>query len=971
MKKEMEPFHQRKALSLAIARIVQVAAVGALSGLAALPATAQQAGSDDTQSQPLQRVEITGSNIRRADAETPSPVQVITAEDLQKSGYTTVAQVLQNITANGQGTLSQGFSQAFAAGASGISLRGLTTAATLVLIDGHRMAPYPLSDDGQRSFVDISNIPFDAVERIEVLKDGASATYGSDAMAGVVNIILKKSFVGTRVSVEGGGATEGGAGTIHASVMHGFGDYNEDGYNAYLSLEYRHEDRVTYDQRDGDGLWQNLNWSGYGGINKTPGVITSVNPQPTVYGGPYLTNPNVSFSGASNSSVFNSSSQCSSYAKLASGGCAYQNPNAEISPETQNVNVLGSFTKKLSGDWKLDLKASLFDSEAEQYPAGSLLTYPSSFSPEPGAGGFAASAGVAPHFISGINPISQITVPSTYPGNTLGTAAVVNGVITGAPTPHTEIESKASRVVADLTGTLGDWDIDTSLGYTKVGTTQTVYGSLNYTALNNALNAPNGSAQQWSLWGNNSQALTNSIFPTTSAYDTSTLEFAEFHASRSLMTLGGGDLGFSAGGSFIHRDINSPAPLLISEGIVSGNDAYVSGQENDAALFMELAAPITKTFEMDGSLRFDHFNDVGNATTPKVGFKWTPSDVFALRGTIGTGFRAPNAAEAGNSGTAYLYNYMNDPVLCPGGVPSSGNIAKGSAVAYCNYEPNYFNTSNSNLKPEKSLLQTLGFILEPIKGWSTTFDLYQVDIKDQIVEGQADYNSPVRGSPISTLCADGNGGTYTCTTSVGPVLYYATEYINANSTKTSGFEVDSRYRFKLGDYGTLLTDLSWSHMMSYILTEGGVAYQLAGTHGPIEIGGDTGNPKDKVQLTFTWDRGPLEVATTFNWISSFDLTDPTQGLTTCDLGALIGGEFPSGGVPQEFCRVHSFLDTDLSVRYKWNKKLTLHGSITNLFNQAPPVDLDTYGGGQLPFNPSDHLIGAIGRSVNFGAIYNF
>lgn len=968
MTKKMDPFHRRTAMSLAIGRATaRIAAAGALSGLAALPAFAQQ--SSDQQA--VQRVEITGSNIRRADAELPSPVQVLTADDLQKSGYTTVAQVLQNITANGQGTLSQGFSQAFAAGASGISLRGLTTSATLVLIDGHRMAPYPLSDDGQRSFVDISNIPFDAVERIEVLKDGASATYGSDAMAGVVNIILKKSFVGTRVSVEGGVATEGGAGTVHASVMHGFGDYNEDGYNAYLSLEYRHENRVTYDQRKGDGLWQNLDWSGYGGINKTPGVITSVNPQPTVLGGPYLTNPNVAFSGATNSSVFNSSSACSSYTMLAAGKCAWQSPDAELSPETQNINLLGSFTKKLSGDWKLDLKASLFDSKAEQYPAGSLLTYPSSFSPAPGAGGFAASAGVAPHFVSGINAISQITVPSTYPGNTLGTAAVVNGVITDAPTPHTDINSKASRIVADLTGTLAGWDIDTSLGYTKVATTQMVYGSVNYTALNNALNAANGSATQWSLWGNNSQSLINSIFPTTSAYDTSTLEFGEFHASRSLLALPGGDLGFSAGASFIHRDIESPAPLLISEGVVSGNDAYVSGAQNDAAAFFELAAPVSKTLEIDGSVRFDHFNDSGNATTPKLGFKWTPSEVFALRGTIGTGFRAPNAAESGNSGTAYLYNSMNDPILCPGGVPSTGNIAKGSAVAYCNYQPNYFNTSNANLKPEKSLSQTLGFILEPIKGWSTTFDLYQVTIKDQIVEGTADYDSPVRGSPVSTLCADGNGGTYTCTTSVGPVLYYATEYVNANKTKTSGFEVDSRYKWKMGDYGSLLTDLSWSHMMSYVITEDGTSYQLAGTHGPIEIGGDTGNPKDKVQLSFTWDKGPWQVATTFNWMSSFDLTDPTQGLTTCDLGALVGGEFPSGGVPQQFCRVHSFLDTDLAVRYQLNKKLTIHGSITNLFNQAPPVDLDTYGGGQLPYNPSDHLVGAIGRSVNVGAIYNF
>ena len=107
----------------------------------------------------LEKITVTGSFIKRADIETPSPVQVITAADLKESGYTSISDVLNHLTANGQGTLSQGFNRAFAGGASGVSLRGLTVGATLVLIDGHRMAPYPLSDDGQRPFVDISNIP--------------------------------------------------------------------------------------------------------------------------------------------------------------------------------------------------------------------------------------------------------------------------------------------------------------------------------------------------------------------------------------------------------------------------------------------------------------------------------------------------------------------------------------------------------------------------------------------------------------------------------------------------------------------------------------------------------------------------------------------------------------------------------------------------------------------------------------------
>jgi iron complex outermembrane receptor protein len=904
-----------------------------------------------------QRIEITGSSIKRVDAETPSPVQVITSEDLHNSGFTTIAEVLQSITANGQGTLSQGFSQAFASGASGISLRGLTTAATLVLIDGHRMAPYPLSDDGQRSFVDVSNLPFDAIDHIDVLKDGASATYGSDAMAGVVNIVLKKSFSGTRVDVDGGTTTEGGGQTVHASIIHGIGDLDADGYTAYGSLEYRHQDRITYEQRAGKGLWQNLDWTAYGGINKTPGVLTPTNPQPTTLS-PYLTNPNVPFSGDPSSSYFYPGS-CSSYAQLAAGGCAYQSPRAELVPQTQNVDALVSLTKRLAGDWQVNLKASLFDSQAEQYPAGGLQVYPQSLSPI-----VAVSSGVPPTIAT--PGITSITVPANYPGNPFGVPAVVNGVIPDAPIPRTGTDSKATRIVADLTGSYGAWDLDTSAGYTRVATLQTVSGLINVPALNDALNRP---TDPFNVTGGNTAADLATIFPTSSSNDVSTLSFAEFHASRSLVKLSGGDLQMSAGASYINRNINSPAPSLISQGIVNGNNAYVKGGQTDTALFTELNAPVLKSLEVDGTLRFDHFNNAGNATTPKLGFKWKPDDAFALRGTVSRGFRAPNAAENGQSGQAYLVNTTNDPILCPGGVPANGNIAAGSAVAYCNFEPVYLNSANPALKPERSVSQTLGAILEPIRGWSTTFDLYQIAIYNQIVAGSPNINTAVRGSPISTLCADGNGGTYTCT--VTPILYIPVQYVNANSTKTSGWELGSEYRFKMGAAGSLKAHVDWSHTMSYVLTLDGTPYQLAGTHGPLVIGGDTGNPKNRIDLDFTWDKGPWNVATSFNYIGSFSLTDPSFGLNSCDDGALIGGEFPSGGVPSQFCRVKSFMTTNVAVKYKLTKALTLQGTVDNLFNTQPPVDLNTYGGGQLPFNPSMHLAGAIGRVINVGAVYNF
>src|SRR3984893_11197445 len=202
---------------------------------AATTAIAQTAPPSSDQ---LQEIVVTGSLIKRTDVETPSPVQIITDIDLKNSGYTNVSDVLRNLAANGSGTLNQGFGQAFAAGATGIALRGLSVGDTLTLIDGQRMVSYPLSDDGERSFVDVSAVPFNAVASVEVLKDGASALYGADAIAGVVNVKLKRSYVGSEFTVEGGTSQHGDGTTEHAAGIWGAGDLGSDGYHFYVAVDW-------------------------------------------------------------------------------------------------------------------------------------------------------------------------------------------------------------------------------------------------------------------------------------------------------------------------------------------------------------------------------------------------------------------------------------------------------------------------------------------------------------------------------------------------------------------------------------------------------------------------------------------------------------------------------------------------------------------------------------------------------------
>ena len=157
--------------------------------------------------QETQRVEITGTNIRRVQSETASPVQTVTREDIEKSGKTSVAELLQTLAVDNQGSVPMTFGSGFAGGASGISLRGLGAASTLVLVNGRRVAPYGLADDGQKVFADLNMIPLEAVERVEILKDGASSIYGSDAIAGVVNVILRKDYKGIEFSAGGGQAS--------------------------------------------------------------------------------------------------------------------------------------------------------------------------------------------------------------------------------------------------------------------------------------------------------------------------------------------------------------------------------------------------------------------------------------------------------------------------------------------------------------------------------------------------------------------------------------------------------------------------------------------------------------------------------------------------------------------------------------------------------------------------------------------
>jgi iron complex outermembrane receptor protein len=943
-------------------KTLPLAVVGALSVLALQPALAQ----DTAASQPqIQKVVVTGSLISRADKETPAPVQVLTADDLAKTGYTSVAEVLSTLSANGQGTLGTGFAGAFANGASGVSLRGLTVGLTLVLIDGHRMAPYPLSDDAQRQFVDVSSIPFDAIERIEVLKDGASDIYGSDAVAGVVNVILKKSFKGTSIKADMGNSQHGGGKNKKLAITSGFGDLNDDGYNAFVSAEFRHADPIKVYQRDNQ-FWASGDWRGFGGVSQQRGVPSALNSFLTAASSPFFYNASGT-GGVKNPANFQFLDPNCNYDKYMAGGCMVRDTVSNLQPESQNVNLLAGFTKKLGDDWTLALKASQFRRTSINNRGLPAVYSPSSF-----AGSTSLVPGQNPAIV---NVWGSTVFPASNPYNKLGAPARLYGQIPDVGPANTQDNtSTASRFAVDLTGSLMGWDVGASAGMSKVEVKDRYSGYINryalYTALNRATNPFNP-------MGGNSPADMNVVAPRFTNQTESKLSYAEVHGSRELAQLPGGPLSLATGLSWTHKDLNSPPASLLSQGVVGNGSAYAFGKETDTAAFAELAGSPVKNLETSISARYDHYDTYGNSFTPGAKFKWAATPMLSVRGTFAKGFRAPNAAEVGTAGSFFVFQGINDPILCKDGNPKTA----GNVPSACGFTPSFVQITTKDLQPETSKSYTLGAILEPTRDLNASLDYYKIDVRNQIntASGLPGFvPSYVRNQPFPVDIADGKGGTAPGTPSVGTIAYATSGYVNAGKTLTTGAELDLRARHKFGDLGTLRGELNLTHMISYQITNAGTTIELAGTHGPGVISGNTGNPKNRANLTLGWDKGPMALTATVNWVDSFSALDPAQGARGLDCSNVainVGNRnyFFGSTTPSQFCRIPSFATTDLNLTYKLSDNLTLRGSILNLFDKAPPIDVATYGnsGALTAYNASLHQAGAVGRFFTVGVNYQF
>jgi iron complex outermembrane receptor protein len=642
---------------------------------------------------------------------------------------------------------------------------------------------------------------------------------------------------------------------------------------------------------------------------------------------------------------------------LAAEKCTYMHA-LDLQTPTRNLNFLGRATLELPDDWQASATASLFNSEARQVNTEANTGWPYGL----------ANVGVQPGTPPVVVGPQIITVPANYPGNPFGSPAPLVYTFNNLGSPAGFYETNTYRLALELRGQIGGWDIAGSAELQYARTEQKQFDQINPTLLQTALDNGYLVGEQASPGG---AAL---FAPEEETSATSTMNVLSINANRTLLHLPGGPLALGSGADFYQRVANQREPPAVEQGLQGGNNSYAIGSQDDLAAFAELDARPVKPLELSAAARYDHYNTYGGSLTPKFGIRVTPWQHLTLEGTWGRGFRAPNPAEAQQAALAFDYGVTSDPVLCP----NPGNpVAPGNFPSQCAVSIPALLHANAKLKPERSTNMMLGFKLQPLERWQLGADYYRVSVDDVILpsyeaagfeNSSVQFGNLVRGPSILLPFVNPDGSITNHPTPVGVLIYQPLTYINATSTATSGIDLNLAGSVPLGPAGTLSARLDFTHVISYNIDAFGLTYELAGTHGPSAVSGDTGNPRDRAQLSVTWAAGPASVRTTFNYIGAFSVLDPSAGQNTCAEAEAYPAFPPGAAIPGFFCTVRHFTDVDLYASYRLGTHLSVHGSILNLSNTPPPLDFTTYGGpgGVVAYNPAFHQAGAVGRFFTLG-----
>ncbi|MYM34126.1 TonB-dependent receptor [Duganella sp. FT94W] len=883
--------------------------------LAVLALTNQaSAQSDDAN---MTRVEVTGSSIKRVANEASLPVTSIKAEDMVKQGMTTLADFMMALPQ------SASLAPSNAGSGTNINLRGLGVNRTLVLLNGRRLANEAIAD----GYANLDVIPMSAIARVEVLRDGASSIYGSDAIGGVVNFITKTQFDGLQLTAQAvQPEKKGGGDEQRVTATWGKGNLQTDGWNVYATVDAHQRTALAASDRaylsSVDKLTQlgRAPTLGTGG-NATPANFTT--PTNKTAQNPYGTRGCLapySIAGQKGTCVIDNNEY---------GNALYAN---------QQVTFYARGTLKLSEDHTVSIDYSRGEEfiKATRNPTNALA-------------------------VKGVAPI----LPSTskwYPGGSGGVPAVAglnNAPLTvtwavadlGAAT--TKDVQLNQRVAVTDEGIIGGWDYKAGL-VIGISNRDNYYDSGYVIGQGLIDGLKNGKLNPFGLQDADGKAYLASIGVDGAKNRTSKSTFTgvDFTASKALMELSGGSLALAVGAD-LHRDTTEDTKLAIVSDVTYANTSpsHGEGQRNVAALFAEINAPVTKTLELNGAVRADHFNDFGTTVNPKISFRWEPAKQLMFRGSANTGFRAPTLFDAYGyrlpGATGLTAAKWDDPLLCPGGTPGvagTGTPVAGQVAAnVCNVQLPKQTGSNAGLKPEKSKGYTLGVVMEPFKDATLSLDYWNIRMTDMLANlpEQVYFLDPVKYAAYFVRNADGT------------LNYLNNTTMNLGGQKAAGIDVSASYVFPKTAYGTFRVNLDGTYLTQFDnqLFDGSPFVSNIGQFGVASNGTTSSFPiityRWKHTLRLNWASGNWNSTLTQNYNSKY--TD--QNL-----------------VAKQYWRdINSYKLWNVTTTYNGFKNVQITAGITNLFNAEPPAT--NHSG--YTFGYLSSAASPIGRSYNVRATYTF
>ncbi len=759
----------------------------------------------------VQRVEITGSAIRRVDAETAVPVTVIKADELKSQGITSTEQILASITASQVSTTTSQVVGNNNGGASFADIHGLGANKTLVLLNGHRLANNAFNGGAP----DLNMIPFAAVDRVEVLRDGASSLYGTDAIAGVINFITKRDYNGGQLSLGMDMPQHPGGLTRDANLGFGFGDLDKNGINVFGFLDFGSQQRISGQQRP-------FNTRFPGGLSPTPFPAN-------YFQGGAVGNPAAP---ACNANAFLTTADATSCQEATAAFVDY-------TPRVERASGYGKATVKTWGDGTFTLEGFLSHDRVQDQiapvPYGGLFMNP--FLPD----------GVTPNpYYPGHaqGPTPNIPLDPTYTGGLTAAQMAAAGLQPGyinvkyrdlSHGPRTDTPTNDQmRIMGTFEGSAGDWNYNVNAMMSQNVVHDVVSGYSDGTiitpaVLNGVLNpfSLTQSAAGQAIVNNSAaggllQTANGTLYSIDGHVDRELADW--FHAGRASTIA----LGLEARDEKFLDRANVPVATRLVASTGLSPDFYQAGERKIYAGFAEMNIPVLKSLDFTLAARYDHYSDFGSTTNPKASFRFEPSKAFLLRGSFSTGFRAPtlydiNAAESyGTPGT------VNDPEHSTAGTDANGKAtctpnAGYQAVQVCKIQPEVLNGGNKNLKPEKSKNATLGIVLEPAKDLTFGVDYFHVSYTNQInslaISTLTDpdlYPQFKQYYHRNSLGPDPANGLLSTDGSQCPGAtcgYIDTRTQNLGGVITDGLDLSSTYKASLGSAGNLDFTYSstWMH----------------------------------------------------------------------------------------------------------------------------------------------------------------